>query len=214
MKTCTKCGHTKPEFDFSPGTKGLKSWCKRCCANDQKERNKRNPEQKSIRDKEYRSKNRQRLNFKDRERYYSDKEKFRERNLMSYHGITQETYGDMFEIQNGVCSICGLTATESSHFREHLSVDHNHQSMAIRGLLCNRCNLAVGYLKDSVVLALKAACYLLKSEEAVEHYAKYEQISESEKAAIQKFMSKQISSYDFMEEFKNFESEICNDDQN
>lgn len=43
-----------------------------------------------------------------------------------------------------------------------LSVDHDHQTGKIRGLLCNNCNRAIGLLKDSSDILYKAAKYIEK----------------------------------------------------
>jgi hypothetical protein len=39
-------------------------------------------------------------------------------------------------------------------------VDHNHSSGKVRGLLCNRCNRAIGMFEDSPELLLSAISYL------------------------------------------------------
>lgn len=50
-------------------------------------------------------------------------------------------YPILFEIQNGCCAICGR---RESQFKQKLAVDHDHKTGIIRGLLCDRCNIAVG----------------------------------------------------------------------
>jgi hypothetical protein len=45
-----------------------------------------------------------------------------------------------------------------------LSVDHNHTTGAVRGLLCANCNLAIGYANDDPVVLRKAIAYLDKYE--------------------------------------------------
>lgn len=60
-----------------------------------------------------------------------------------HHGtrppITQERYEEMLKAQNGVCAIC-----QQPQARQSLAIDHNHKTGAIRGLLCNACNLRLG----------------------------------------------------------------------
>lgn len=41
-----------------------------------------------------------------------------------------------------------------------MHIDHDHKTGKLRGLLCDRCNRGLGYLSDSVVLLLRAICYL------------------------------------------------------
>ncbi len=71
--------------------------------------------------------------------------------------MTIERYNEMFEEQNGNCAICGRHEDE---FKKILSVDHNHRTGEVRGLLCNKCNTAIGYLKDDINLLCSAISYL------------------------------------------------------
>lgn len=45
-----------------------------------------------------------------------------------------------------------------------LAVDHNHKTGKVRGLLCRRCNQALGKLEDDPALFEAAATYLRKVE--------------------------------------------------
>lgn len=54
----------------------------------------------------------------------------------------------MLAEQGGGCAACGAT-TCSDKRRSRLSVDHDHVTGRVRGLLCNDCNRALGLLKDS-----------------------------------------------------------------
>ena len=47
------------------------------------------------------------------------------------------TYEMLFEMQGGRCAICGASAPEDRRF----DIDHDHRTMAIRGLLCRGCNM-------------------------------------------------------------------------
>jgi hypothetical protein len=73
------------------------------------------------------------------------------------YGITLEDYERMLDEQGGVCAICGLASPDKP-----LCVDHNHQSGAVRGLLCNPCNTILGRWRDSPEVAERAKQYLLK----------------------------------------------------
>jgi len=56
--------------------------------------------------------------------------------LKNTYGITAEDYNAMMERQGGVCAICGAPPSET----RSLNVDHDHETGAIRGLLCTLCN--------------------------------------------------------------------------
>lgn len=83
------------------------------------------------------------------------KDKLRWYVLRVKYGISKEEYLALLEEQGGVCAICGIEPKD-----RFLSVDHDHETNQIRGLLCEGCNLGIGHLNDSVALALAAAKYL------------------------------------------------------
>lgn len=66
--------------------------------------------------------------------------------LRSLYGITPEIYADMLASQGGVCAACGRSPEQERH--KVLHVDHCHKSEKIRGLLCSRCNTALGLTED------------------------------------------------------------------
>lgn len=89
-------------------------------------------------------------------------EKARIANLARY-GITVLDYDMMLQEQDGVCAICGRPPTNRS-----LNVDHEHQKQEkkrspesrkerIRGLLCHRCNRALGLFGNDMNMLLFAS---------------------------------------------------------
>ena len=82
----------------------------------------------------------------------------RNRQLQQLYGISGEDYEKLFKKQGGQCAICGtIKAGEKNIF---FSIDHNHQTNKIRGLLCYKCNTALGMFNDDPGLLEKAAQYL------------------------------------------------------
>ena len=81
------------------------------------------------------------------------------RNACKTYGISPELYLAIVERQGGGCANCGEMdyGKRSGHT---LSIDHDHVTGAIRGLLCSRCNLAIGYLRDRPELCRRAEEYL------------------------------------------------------
>lgn len=65
------------------------------------------------------------------------------------HGMTRSDYDALLKVQKGRCAICGRTRDDEPG-RRHLAVDHCHATGRVRGLLCGRCNLAVGSAGESV----------------------------------------------------------------
>jgi hypothetical protein len=81
----------------------------------------------------------------------------RRNNLKRWYGIMEEQYDALLKQQGGVCAIC----RELNHDGEkRLSVDQSHEDRRVRGLLCHRCNFAIGLLRDSGELCRRAALYI------------------------------------------------------
>lgn len=64
------------------------------------------------------------------------------RSLVKRYGVDQHMWNAMYFEQDGKCAI-------ESCFREARSVDHNHRTGELRGLLCQGCNVAVGFIESA-----------------------------------------------------------------
>lgn len=88
---------------------------------------------------------------------------------MKKFGLTAARYHVLLDAQGGVCAICGSVEAKG---RGRMHVDHCHDAeerlgvMVVRGLLCNTCNLGVGYFKNDIGLLFKAAAYLADAPKA------------------------------------------------
>ena len=58
------------------------------------------------------------------------------------YGITIDEYNKMLQVQNGRCAICGELPSN-----KRLCIDHDHNTGAVRGLLCIGCNVAIGWFE-------------------------------------------------------------------
>lgn len=81
--------------------------------------------------------------------------------LQRGYGISADRYAEMLTEQKGVCAICGGVNKDG----RKLFVDHDHDTTAVRGLLCNLCNRGIGNLRDSIAY-LEAAIRYLKEHGA------------------------------------------------
>lgn len=97
----------------------------------------------------------QRYRTTKRERYLkaSREQRMRYTFRTKYH-ITEVEYKKLL-VENKACQICGVSFTETPH------LDHDHKTNKIRGLLCKRCNLALGGFRDDPALLQKAYNYLI-----------------------------------------------------
>ena len=90
------------------------------------------------------------------------------RRLRTY-GITDEWLQVTLESQGGRCAIC-RTNDPTSGTRKHAltwAIDHDHATGVARGLLCHRCNLAIGQFDDDPDLLRAAIAYLERNRMAV-----------------------------------------------
>jgi len=87
----------------------------------------------------------------------------RDNDLRQRFGLESGEYDRMFKAQNGVCAICKQpewVMHRSTGRVFSLGVDHDHETGAIRGLLCVNCNKAIGHAHDDPQRLRAAADYL------------------------------------------------------
>ena len=81
--------------------------------------------------------------------------------LWAAYKITLEDYDGMVAEQSNRCAICGSDDPKTHH--GFWQVDHCHDSEAVRGLLCNSCNMGLGYFYDRTETLSAAIDYLNQS---------------------------------------------------
>jgi len=82
--------------------------------------------------------------------------------IQSKYNISADEYDALEAAQLGVCAICHLPQVAG----RRLSVDHDHETGRVRGLLCSTCNSGLGMFKDDPRL-LKLAFHYLTGRPAV-----------------------------------------------
>lgn len=70
----------------------------------------------------------------------------------------QTVYDYLLTEQEGKCAICGILENDAPH--KKLSIDHDHTTGDVRGLLCSTCNTALGGFRDDIKNMQKAIEYL------------------------------------------------------
>lgn len=76
------------------------------------------------------------------------------------YGLTPEAFYSMLSKQDGVCAICG----KADWGRKTPYIDHDHgPRKTIRGILCVRCNTALGMIRDNIKTAKSMVAYLEKT---------------------------------------------------
>jgi hypothetical protein len=131
-QVCTCCGEEKSIDLFHKRGDGYRRDCKQCMNDKAKARREALPEEvRQARERDYK--------------------------LRSQYGISLAEYDAWYKSQDGVCAIC----LKEEKTRENMCVDHNHETGEVRGLLCHKCNSAIGLLGDDVHVLLSATQYLL-----------------------------------------------------
>lgn len=81
-----------------------------------------------------------------KERYNKNKLRLKNNKLKRDFGITYDEYKEILNKQQGRCAICGKTEEENGKM---LAVDHNHETMKNRELLCSSCNILIGFIEKN-----------------------------------------------------------------
>ena len=68
-------------------------------------------------------------------------------------GPYRQLYVELFERQQGLCGICSKAMSRPV-------LDHCHQTMVVRGLLCSNCNVGLGQFKDNTEILASAMRYI------------------------------------------------------
>jgi Recombination endonuclease VII len=148
------------EFYEQNGMKdGHRHNCKECHSAAHKEWYAQNRDEEIARVKRWQQENKDRVNEVSRrrraERGDEYKRKEREGHLLRKYGIRIRDFETLLYAQMGFCAICGRNE------RHRLHVDHDHETGVVRGLLCGKCNKAIGLLDDEPRLLRSAEDYLV-----------------------------------------------------
>lgn len=142
MKRCSMCGKEKAESEFylrlptKDGARKPRTECKAC---------------NSIRRKVFFT----RLGRRKTQTIQ------RRQNIMKRHNASLGLFAEMLLVQKGVCAICELPETGIRRGKvQSLAMDHDHVTGRLRGLLCSRCNGALGMVSDSAHILGRMKSYL------------------------------------------------------
>src|SRR5262245_41819246 len=155
-KQCTRCKKIQPITAFRKRTAsfdGLMPSCKECDNEAKRRYNQRHWAKQLERNAEWRINNPER-NRALKQRHY----------LKKKYGLTHDLYQAMLEQQDGKCAICGEAYQHTTSGIGPLEVDHDHNTGAVRGLLCRGCNTGIGIFGDSIDILRAAIAYLERAK--------------------------------------------------
>lgn len=187
VKKCKKCSLLLLSNLFYKKGKGLTSQYKNCILTTQKHKRLQNPEEFREKRRKHYQCNASHINAKQQERIanwspekraeynkrrtiyqatngydkaYARRQRYK---FKKSYGISLEDYELLQIQQNNSCAICKMPETKfnkrlNCFFK--LSVDHDHLTGKVRGLLCHNCNAGIGNLRDNISLLENAVSYL------------------------------------------------------
>lgn len=116
--------------------------------------------------KEWKLKNRDSYAEKRRKKYSAlPKEVHFQEHLRKSYKLSLDDYKMLLLSQKSRCKICLTPAVKGQQFS--LRVDHCHKTGVVRGLLCNRCNVVLGFVGDNIDVLKKMIQYLKKYDESI-----------------------------------------------
>ncbi len=83
--------------------------------------------------------------------------------LRTTYNLSLEDYEEILHQQKGRCKICSKEFNKKNP--HDIGIDHNHKTGKIRGILCSKCNIALGALDDDIYKFLSAIKYLEDTKE-------------------------------------------------
>ena len=174
--SCSACKGEFPTSCFHKATKTTRGYqykCKACVSADDKTTHRmayqrvkvaewrgNNPEKRKEQKQRHYEKHKDRIDQRAKDWYYNNKDRHTSSALLRKYGITLDQYNLMRAQQNYCCAICN---DQEDSVEKKMFVDHNHTTGKIRKLLCTKCNVGIGMLKDSPDIMERAAKYLRES---------------------------------------------------
>lgn len=80
---------------------------------------------------------------------------------MKKYGMSQDDFDALLEKQGMACAICHRDDWPGKHLPH---VDHDHKSGKIRGILCSKCNTALGLVNESLEIIKSMENYIRKNQ--------------------------------------------------
>jgi Recombination endonuclease VII len=148
MKNCGSCKELKENSEYvSVSKRGTVRICKNCSTCRQRFKNvyEANKDYYKKAAKKWVDNNRELVRAKERAWAKANPDIIRDKMLRIHYGMTLVQWNAVFENQGKVCALCGV----SESGKRQWSTDHDHETAAVRGILCHSCNFILGRLGDS-----------------------------------------------------------------
>jgi Recombination endonuclease VII len=81
--------------------------------------------------------------------------------IQENYGLSETAFWELWAAQKGCCAICGCALSLGNMKQDAaVTVDHDHASGKVRGLLCRKHNLLLGHADDKISILQHAIRYL------------------------------------------------------
>jgi hypothetical protein len=162
VKRCKVCAESKPltEFYAAAGTRdGYRLECKVCNLAIRAAKCRANPLPARERAAQCQHDNPERYQARQREYVETGKKSVanRKSHLKRKYGLTLGSFDELLASQGGGCAVCGRSGADN--------VDHDHDTGQVRGILCFKCNVAIGLIDEDSSRAHAAGNYLDRDDE-------------------------------------------------
>lgn len=165
-RICKKCGEEKEIISFDKYKSGKNYYRCHTCRRCKYLKLKLDPikyelyrEKSNERRKRFYENNKEYDINRAKEYHKNNKDKSKNSNIKYRYNLNIEEYYKIKEKQNNCCAICGKN---EQLLNKSLHIDHCHKTHKVRGLLCSRCNLAIGAFEDNIEYLKNAIIYLEK----------------------------------------------------
>ena len=147
MKLCKRCCKVRPLTDFYKAL-NKEARCKECVSEIRKKNYLRDRDKVLIRVSKYRNEN---------------PEKIRDTKLKQAYGVGIKYFEAKLKEQGNVCGSCKQSVKSKWRGKEvNMALDHDHKTKRPRGVLCIRCNRALGLLKEDSIIIQGLLDYIKK----------------------------------------------------
>src|SRR6266542_3916535 len=183
VKRCKKCAEVKALAEFyrsRAARDGRRPECKACTNAIRLKRYRLNPDREIARVRAWQRANPQRVKAWAEKNRDKRLKKLREIHLRNKFKLTVEEYDAILHTQDGVCALCECPSTPGIS----LHVDHDHGTGEIRGLLCVRCNNALGLFREDPDLLRRAVRYVSADAKHRSQRTKWERLARGRALAL------------------------------
>jgi hypothetical protein len=161
-KLCRKCSSFKQLDEFGRDKNKadkLRTYCKECNSNEYKKWYYKDSEKSKQVSKEWRDRNPDKRKAMWEKYFITDKKL----KMFKTYGLTFGEYEKMLQDQEFKCKTCLIHFSTIPAKQVH--IDHCHKSGKVRGILCHRCNISLGTIKENIQTLKNMIIYLEEHNE-------------------------------------------------